>query len=51
MKLNQERTNNMIRYLATKGIKKAQIKTEFIIHPTEKLEPDLLRRMEVFLMN
>ena len=51
MKLNQERTNNLIRYLVAKGIKKTQIKTEFIIHPTENLEPDLLRRIEVFTMN
>ncbi len=51
MNLNTLRTNNMINYLLRKGIKKSQIKTQFIIHPTEKLEPDLLRRIEVFLMN
>lgn len=50
-KLNTARTNKMIDYLVSKGIKKSLIKTEFIIHPTEKLEPDLLRRIEVFLMN
>lgn len=51
LNLNTLRTNNMISYLVAKGVKKTQIKTEFIIHPTEKLEPDLLRRIEVFLIN
>ncbi|MBL0047145.1 MAG: PKD domain-containing protein [Bacteroidetes bacterium] len=51
LNLNTQRTNNMINYLVAKGIRKSQIKTEFIIHPTEKLEPDLLRRIEVFLIN
>jgi outer membrane protein OmpA-like peptidoglycan-associated protein len=51
MNLNTRRNNIMINYLVKKGIKKSQIKTQFIIHPTEKLEPDLLRRIEVFLMN
>ncbi len=49
--LNKSRANNMIKYLVKKGVQPAQIKTEFILHPTEKLEPDLLRRIEVFLMN
>jgi len=50
----------MIKYLVKKGVQPAQIKTEFILHPTEKLENriplrfltcPLLRRIEVFLMN
>lgn len=49
--LNTQRTNNMVKYLTAKGVRPNQIKTEFILHPTEKLEPDLLRRIEVFIKN
>jgi outer membrane protein OmpA-like peptidoglycan-associated protein len=51
MNLNTQRTNNMINYLIKKGVKRQLIKTEFIIHPTENLTPDLLRRIEVFLQH
>lgn len=51
MNLNSHRTNNMINYLVKRGVKRTAIKTEFIIHPTENLAPDLLRRIEVFLQH
>lgn len=51
MNLNTQRTNNMINYLVKSGVKRQLIKTEFIIHPTENLAPDLLRRIEVFLQH